>query len=324
MVRASGAVSPQRPGDDYRLHLADVHKGYDERPVLECIDLAVRAGEICTLVGPSGSGKSTLLRLILGEEQPTRGRVSVDGQEVGFPSPERGIVFQRYSLYPHLRVLENLLLGRVLAEPWWRRHRVMREHHDEAMDYLERVRMADHAGKFPHQLSGGMQQRVAIAQSMILRPRILLMDEPFGALDPDTREDLQLFLLELWESWHMTLFFVTHDLEEALFMGTRILVLSQYWTDDRGDHHEIRRGARLVADHALTPVANAAQVKGDPRFRELMESIRRLGFDPGHLQRVDAFNLAHPDAFATGNQATADQPLADASRTQVVDSGGRS
>ena len=135
------------------------------------------------------------------------------------------------------------------------------------MRYLERMRTADHPRNYPHELSGGMRQRAAIAQAMIREPPILLMDEPFGALDPDAREDLQRFLPELWESRRMTIFFVTHDLEEALFVGTRILVLSQYYTDQRGERPGLRRGAKLVADHPLTPVANAAAVKNDPAFR---------------------------------------------------------
>jgi NitT/TauT family transport system ATP-binding protein len=144
-----------------------------------------------------------------------------------------------------------------------------------------------------------MRQRVAIAQTMIMEPPILRMDEPFGALDPDTREDLQLFLLELWEARRMTMFFVTHDLEEALFVGTRILVLSQYYTDQQGERPGMRRGAKLVADHPLTPVANAAAVKNDPAFRDLMDTIRREGFDPTYLQHVDQFNLTHTDSFRT-------------------------
>ncbi len=118
----------------------------------------------------------------------------------------------------------------------------------KAMNYLERVRLTDAINKYPHELSGGMQQRVAIAQALIMKPPALLMDEPFGALDPETREDLQLFLLDLWETEKLTIFFITHDLEEACFVGSRMFVLSQYYSDDRGDHHEVNRGGKIVAD----------------------------------------------------------------------------
>ena len=167
------------------------------------------------------------------------------------------------------------------------------------MEYLRRVRLADHAHKYPHELSGGMQQRVAIAQAIITHPKILLMDEPFGALDPDTREDLQLFLLELWEQEGMTIFFVTHDLHEAMYIGTRLLVLSQYYTDDRGDQDGVRRGAKIVADHALPSVAATSDVKNQPEFLRLLDEIRSRGFDPELRQHASEFNLSHADAYQT-------------------------
>lgn len=281
------------------LRVLDLYKRYGDKSVLDNIDLAVRAGELCTLVGPSGSGKSTLLRLVLGQELPTRGRVEIEGEPVGFPDPTRGIVFQRYSLFPHLTVLDNVTLGLRLsagiANSW--RQRV--EHRNEALHYLRRVRLEGHASKYPHELSGGMQQRVAIAQSLIMRPRVLLMDEPFGALDPDTREEMQIFLLELWDEQRMTIFFVTHDLEEAAYLGTRILVLSQYYTDDRGEGPNVTRGAKIVADYQLPRVAASTSVKNSAGFGELIEQIRAEGFSPAYLQHVREFNLRHPDAFQT-------------------------
>jgi NitT/TauT family transport system ATP-binding protein len=279
------------------LHVLDVYKSYGDKLILDNIDLSVRAGELCTLVGPSGSGKSTLLRLVLGQELPTGGRLLIDGKPAGFPDPTRGIVFQRYSLFPHLSVLENVALGANLAAgaiERWRRRREIRE---EAMGYLERVRLDAHADKYPHELSGGMQQRVAIAQSLIKKPRILLMDEPFGALDPDTREGMQIFLLELWDESHMTVFFVTHDLEEAVYLGTRIIVLSQYYRDNRGV--SAQRGAKVVADYQLPRVAASTAVKQQAGFAQLIEAIRREGFTPGYLQHVHEFNLHHPDSFQT-------------------------
>jgi NitT/TauT family transport system ATP-binding protein len=274
------------------LHIEDLYKSYGERLVLDNIDLSVRKGELCTVVGPSGCGKSTLLRQVLGEEMPDRGRVMIEGQHVGHPDTRRGIVFQRYSLFPHLSVLANVMTGPLLVGT-----REKNQVRDDAMQYLTRMRLAEHAHKYPHELSGGMQQRVAIAQSLIMKPMILMMDEPFGALDPETREAMQVLLLELWEAEKMTIFFVTHDLEEAVFLGTRIFVLSQYYVDDR--QADSKRGAKIVADHQLPRAVNSTQVKRSAEFAALVETIRQEGFNPELRRHVSAFNLKHPDSFRT-------------------------
>jgi len=279
------------------LHIEDLYKSYGERLVLDNIDLAVRKGELCTVVGPSGCGKSTLLRQVLGEEMPDSGRVMIEGHHVSYPDTRRGIVFQRYSLFPHLSVLDNVMSGPLLCCGWRAaavRKRAIRE---EAMQYLARMRLAEHAHKYPFELSGGMQQRVAIAQSLIMKPSILMMDEPFGALDPETREDMQVLLLELWESEKMTIFFVTHDLEEAVYLGTRVLVLSQYYQDDRSDG--AKRGAKIIADHQLPRSINPTSVKLSAAFTTLVETIRQEGFNPEARKHVSEFNLKHPDSFRT-------------------------
>ena len=255
----------------------------------------MQKGELCALVGPSGCGKSTLLRQLLGEEFPDAGTITLEGRDVGYPDTRRGIVFQRYSLYPHLSVLGNVTLGPRLHHGLRERWRRRREFEQQAMQLLERMRLAEHAYKHPHELSGGMQQRVAIAQAMMLRPAVLLMDEPFGALDPDTREQMQILLLQLWEAEKTTIFFVTHDLEEAVYLGTRILLLSQYYTDDRGD--AARRGAKIVADYQLPRAATATDVKRTPEFARMVEEIRQLGFNPAYRQHVRDFNLRHPHSF---------------------------
>jgi len=144
-----------------------------------------------------------------------------------------------------------------------------------------------------------MQQRVAIAQSLILQPQILMMDEPFGALDPETREQMQVLLLQLWETQRMTVFFVTHDLEEAVYLGTRILVLSQYYQDDRGDGPDCNRGSKIVCDVQLPRAVTPTEVKHDPNFVELVERMRREGFNPEIRRHVSEFNLSHPDSFRT-------------------------
>jgi NitT/TauT family transport system ATP-binding protein len=281
------------------LHLEDVYKAYGEKAVLENIDLSVRAGTLCSLVGPSGCGKSTLFRLILGQEPASAGHIFIDGVPVEGPGVDRGIVYQRYSLFPHLTVLENVMLGLTLPAGPLERMRRRGEHRDEALRHLERTGLAEHAAKYPHELSGGMQQRVAIAQALVKRPKILMMDEPFGALDPEARENMQVYLLELWEAERMTIFFVTHDMEEAIYLGTRVVVLSQHYTDDRGHGSHVRRGARIVADYALPSAVASTKVKRSAEFASLADEIRRVGFDPEVLQHVTEFNLRHPDSFQT-------------------------
>lgn len=281
----------------YLLHVQDLYKSYGDKLVLENLDLAVTAGTFCSVVGPSGCGKSTLFRILVGQEQATSGQVHFDGQPIEHPEPARGIVYQRYSLYPHLSVLDNVALARSLRvglfESWRRR----KEFRDAAHAMLEKVHLAEHGHKYPHELSGGMQQRVAIAQALLARPRVLMMDEPFGALDPEAREAMQIFLLELWEEQRMTVFFVTHDMEEAAYLGTRVLVLSQHYVDDRGPG--LKRGARIVADYALANAVTSTKVKTSPEFLELVAAIRRHGFDPASLRHVREFDLKHPDSFRT-------------------------
>ena len=290
--------SPPRTGAP-RLHVENVYKRYGARTVLDNIDLSVAPGELCTVVGPSGCGKSTLLRIVVGQEPASEGQVFIDGAPAGLPDRHRGIVYQKYSLFPHLTALENVLLGKTLEYPFYRRRTALAAHREEAMALLERARIAEHAEKYPHELSGGMQQRVAIAQTLIKRPRIVLMDEPFGALDAGVREDMQVLLLELWEAYGMSVFFVTHDLEEAVYLGTRVVVLSQYYTDDRGPAVGAVRGAKIVADHALPRRAMATVVKSSPGFNDLVRQIRHEGFDPAYLRHARDFNLEHPDAFQT-------------------------
>jgi len=287
----SGAAST------HLLHLEDVYKWYGDKLVLENVDLAVAQSTFCSVVGPSGCGKSTLFRILLGQEPPSSGQVLLEGRPIVAPGLDRGIVYQRYSLYPHLTVLENVVLAKslrcALPERWRRRA----EFREAALEVLKRVQLSEHADKYPHELSGGMQQRAAIAQALLARPRVLMMDEPFGALDPETREAMQIFLLELWEEQKMTVFFVTHDMEEAVYLGTRVLVLSQHYIDDRGPG--AKRGSRIVADFPLPNAVTSTKVKQSPEFLELVGEIRRLGFDPAFLKHVREFDLRHPDSFRT-------------------------
>src|SRR5438132_591238 len=156
-------------GNHHILHIEDLYKQYGKKLVLENIDLQIAPGDFCSLVGPSGCGKSTLFLMILGEENPTRGVILINGKPAGYPDPTRGIMYQKYSLYPFLSVIDNVLFGRKNRPDW---HRRKKEFTDEAMYFLERVKMAEHAQKYPHALSGGMEQRADIARALIMRPQI--------------------------------------------------------------------------------------------------------------------------------------------------------
>jgi NitT/TauT family transport system ATP-binding protein len=229
--------------------------GAAARPVLDAVTLDIRDGEFVCVLGQTGCGKSTLLRLLLGAEQPTSGRVLIDGREHRHPDRSRGYVPQRYSLFPDRTVLDNITFGAEVSEfgllsrftPNFYRRR--REFRAKAFDYLRRtgLREAD-AWKYPHELSGGMQQRVAIAQALMTEPRILLMDEAFSALDPGTRRDMQQMVHALWQATPTTVLFVTHNTQEALRIGSRVVVLAK----ETPDH-----GSRVVRDLEITEAARA-------------------------------------------------------------------
>ena len=212
-------------------------KEFDGHVVLENVNLKVDDHEFVTIVGASGCGKTTFLKMLLGIEAPSRGSFLIDGQPWPLePGPDRGIVFQRYSLFPHLTVMGNLLLGLelqgspVLCRLFGaRRRRAL----DKARELLEAVGLQAAADKYPAQLSGGMQQRLSIAQSVICDPKILLLDEPFGALDPGITSDMHTLILKLWNMNKMTIFMVTHDLQESFALGTRVLVFDKVRIDSQ-------------------------------------------------------------------------------------------
>ncbi len=214
-----------------KLSVQGVAKYYDGLPVLERVNLDVEKGAFCTIVGASGCGKSTFLRMLLSQERPTRGEIFLDGIALPEePTPDRGIVFQKYSVFPHLSVAENLILARELEEaPLTGKlfGSSRRSAFSDIGDLLEQIGLSGAANKYPAQLSGGMQQRLAIAQSLVKRPSILLLDEPFGALDPGIRLDMHQLLLGLWRDLDMTIFMVTHDIHEAFKLGTRLLVFDK-------------------------------------------------------------------------------------------------
>ncbi len=210
-------------------------KEYGHQVVLENVNLQINDHEFVTIVGASGCGKTTFLKMLLGVETPSRGEFLIDGTPLpGEPGPDRGIVFQRYSLFPHLTVLDNLLMGLelrgapLLGRLYGARRRQALE---KALPLLEAIGLGSAADKFPAQLSGGMQQRLSIAQSVICEPKILLLDEPFGALDPGITGDMHRLILKLWNTHKMTIFMVTHDLKESFELGTRLLVFDKVRTD---------------------------------------------------------------------------------------------
>lgn len=194
---------------------------------LDRVSLDVRAGEFITLVGASGCGKSTLLRLIAGLDEPDEGQIFVDGRQIDGPGVDRAMVFQNYSLFPWLTVIGNVLFSRRLAA---NRHDLTASERDgetrRATELLALMGLTRVRDAYPNQLSGGMRQRVAIARALMSRPEILLMDEPFGALDAQTREVMHRLILDVFNSQGTTIVFVTHDVEEAVFLGNRVVLMA--------------------------------------------------------------------------------------------------
>ena len=189
---------------------------------LSSIDFQVRQREFISVIGPSGCGKSTLIRLIAGLDSPTSGVITIDDTAVEGPGADRGMVFQSYTLFPWLSVKKNVMFGlkmKGIAKAAAER---------KAMEWIDLVGLTNFANHYPSQLSGGMKQRVAIARALANEPRILLMDEPFGALDAQTRASMQAHLLKIWESVDVTILFITHDLEEAIYLSDRIIVLGAH------------------------------------------------------------------------------------------------
>jgi NitT/TauT family transport system ATP-binding protein len=248
-----------------------------QRTVLENISLEIEQGEFVVLLGETGCGKSTLLRMILGQERPTSGKIFVAGSAVERVDARSGYVPQKYSLFPDRTVLDNLtmgpetskyhILGRLM--PGFRSFR--KQVRKEAMRQLEHMglRPTD-AGKYPHQLSGGMQQRVAIAQALMMKNRVLLMDEAFSALDPATRASLQRLLKTVWNESKPTIVFVTHNTAEALYLGTRLIVLAR-------SSHEDHCGSKVALDMKLPGnEAGMSLKKNGQEFLDLVDYVERF------------------------------------------------
>ena len=244
------------------LEVARLDKAFATRDgsvvALKDLSLHVEEGEFVCMVGASGSGKSTLLRLVAGLEQPSAGEITVDYQPVVGPGADRGMVFQDYTLYPWMTVQKNVEFGLKLQGADRKTRR------EQASYYLDMVGLSEFAQSLPKQLSGGMKQRAAIARALTSRPKILLMDEPFGALDIQTKESMQQFTLDLWQRTGISILMITHDVQEAVFLAQRIYVMTT------------RPGTiRAEIKVALGGDRNA-QTRQDPRFKQYQSQITAL------------------------------------------------
>jgi NitT/TauT family transport system ATP-binding protein len=251
---------------------------------LEQIDLDVAAGEFVVIVGPSGCGKSTLLDLLGGLTLPTTGRILIDGRPVVGPALDRGLVFQQYALFPWRTAIKNVEFV-LEAKGVPRRERVERARH-----FLDMVGLAAFADRYPHELSGGMKQRVAIARSLAYDPAVLLMDEPFAALDAQTRETLQGELLRIWEASGKTIVFITHGIDEAIYLGQRVAVMTS-------------RPGRIkqVVTIPFLDRTHEEDLRGAPEFARLRHEIWTLLRD--ETQRAEAQELRQAAAARTPRRA---------------------
>lgn len=260
---------------------------YGDQTVLERISLEIPSGEFCALVGPSGCGKTTFLRLLLAMERPTRGQILLDGEPLPpEPGPDRGVVFQRYSVFPHLTVLENVCVGLefqsspMLGKLFGAKRRQAAE---TAKEILAAVGLSHALDKYPAELSGGMQQRLSIAQALVMKPKVLLMDEPFGALDLGTKAQMYDLIRALWREVRMTVFMVTHDLKEGFSLATRVLAFDK-----------VRRDPAAPGAYGATITLNLPLDEKAERS-EVVSKVKRLLDNVGMPTRI----LPQP-ATATG------------------------
>ena len=306
------------------------NKGGTSSTVLNDISLQVQPGEFITVVGTSGCGKSTILRLVLGSQFPTTGVVTVNDKSVTRVTRDTGIVYQNYSLFPHLTMLENIaagpilegtgLLERLLCKPIVavldllkanallkriRYSRIRDNARAQARELAKRCGLEPekNGNKYPFELSGGMRQRVAIAQSLAMKPSILLMDEAFSGLDVHCKQEMRDFIHEQWKENKTTVFFVTHDLDEAVMLGTRLICLSQHWTDEEGKPGV---GAKIVIDRKVAGGDELpSKFVDSEEFTQLVERISATAMQKTNPISITAFELTHPDACKAKEQLNA-------------------
>lgn len=281
---------------------------YDgKNTILKDINLNISKGELVCVVGPSGAGKSTLLRQILGTEKH-KGQIKVDGKLVKGPNVHIGFIPQNYSLFPNYTALENVAHGIFLSKHNFAKNLFydisnifgiktprIKEILDEALEFLKMVNMGEHAHKYPHELSGGQQQRVAIASAIILKPKILLMDEAFSALDPETKMDIREVLIKLQKEHNLTIFFVTHDLDgDVPSLATRLIGLTKYY--EGGE----QIGARIAFDTVSPTINSNLPLIDKITSNESVKWINQLKhecFDANIKQKISEFILTHPDSI---------------------------
>ncbi|OGA72017.1 MAG: ABC transporter ATP-binding protein [Betaproteobacteria bacterium RIFCSPLOWO2_12_FULL_65_14] len=244
------------------IEIAGVWKEFakGERRVLALQDISLRIApsEFAAILGPSGCGKSTLLNMVAGFDLPTRGTVRVAGEEILQPSPKRAVVFQEPALFPWLTVIDNVVFGpKTQGEP-------AAEYRARAAQIIEQVGLKGFEASYPAELSGGMRQRVGIARVLIMQPQVLLMDEPFGSLDAQTRSLMQELLLEVWERHHQTVLFITHDIEEALLLADRVCVMTA------------RPGRIKKSIEVKIARPRALEVTTSPEFNDLRREVLAL------------------------------------------------
>jgi NitT/TauT family transport system ATP-binding protein len=278
----------------YALEIRNVSHRFGDYPVLDRINLKIWPGQIVAIVGPSGCGKSTLLKAILGTHPPSEGQILADGQPVTGPTRNVGIVFQQYSLYDFLTAEGNVAFGlkldqssffsRLVLFPKYLKQR--QQHLTQAREFLEKVGLEHACGKYPGEMSGGMKQRVAVAQALIMRPKVVLLDEPFGALDEAMREELQYMLLGFYQENlkrkregkrpEYTILMVTHELNEAIFVADRVIGMSRF-------HTEGNQGATVVYDKPC-PVFHPDDPRDYSKFVDQREELRRAVFDDQYIK----------------------------------------
>lgn len=235
------------------IEIKNVWKSYGEAQILERLNLTVEQGEFVSMVGASGCGKSTFLNMLLGKEKQTKGAILLEGKAlVQEPDEERGIVFQQYSVFPHLTVKQNVMIADEFSQSkiigWVFGHKKSAIK-TKAEELIHAVGLSAAINKYPHELSGGMKQRLAIAQALMKAPKILLLDEPFGALDPGIRADMHVLIRDLWKKNNLTIFMVTHDIKEGFELGSRLWVFDKIRHDPQAPN---AYGAQVTYDLDLT------------------------------------------------------------------------
>jgi nitrate/nitrite transport system ATP-binding protein len=307
-IKTPQTTKIETPKQDF-LTIKDVSKVYETPKgpyvVLDGVNLTIKEGEFICLIGHSGCGKSTLLNMIAGFNGPTNGEVALEGSQITEPGPDRMVVFQNYSLLPWLTATENIHLGVENVYP----EKSADEHNTIVKEHLELVGLTEACNKRPGQLSGGMKQRVAIARALATRPKLLILDEPFGALDPITREELQEELLKIWRKEKITVIMITHDIDEALFLADRIVMMTNGPAASIGEDMHV----------PFSRPRNRARIMEDPKYYELRNFALEFLFSRYAHHEEDEATDSETEAVAlpmplpaSKKPAVADRPIAPA------------